>query len=104
MQVNIICDAHGYYVIDMIDSAEQGRRPSPDAVERTMTKFRARREVRKLAFSEEKLEYFHTEMDTWKELINQELGPILRDTFGMTARYFTYDEDPPIVRIDLDTA
>ena len=104
MQVNIICDAHGYYVIDMVDSAEQGRCPSPDAVERTMTKFRARREVRKLAFSEEKLEYFHTEMDTWKELINQDLNPILRDTFGMTARYFTYDEDPPIVRIDLDTA
>ena len=104
MQVNIICDAHGYTVVDMLDSAESGMCPSPDGVERTMTEFRGRRDVKKLALSEENLEYFLTDMHTWKELINEDLNPILRDRFGVTMRYFTWDDEPPIVRIDLDTA
>ena len=104
MQVNIVCDAHGYTVVDMLDSAESGMCPSPDGVERTMTEFRGRRDVKKLALSEENLEYFLTDMHTWKKLINEDLNPILRDRFGVMMRYFTYEEEPPIVRIDLDTA
>lgn len=104
MQVNIICDAHGYTLIDVLDAFEKNTCPFPDGVEGAMTEFRGRRDVKKLALSEDNLEYFLTEMGTWKELINEDLNPILRDRFGVTMRYFTWDDEPPIVRIDIDTA
>lgn len=104
MQVNIICDAHGYTLIDVLDAFENKTCPFPDGVESAMTEFRERRDVKKLALSEDNLEYFLTEMHTWKGLINDDLNPILRDRFGVMMRYFTYEEEPPIVRIDIDTA
>jgi hypothetical protein len=72
MQVNIICDAHGYYVIDILEAVDG-------------------------------LEYFHTTLTDWKRCINTELNQQLRELFGITIRYYTYTEEPPIITIDRDS-
>ena len=103
MQVNFICDTHGYYVIDLISAAERGCLPFPRVVNILMHDFRTRKDIRDMCFSEEGLEYFETNMNTWKNIINLELNAVLNKMFGITIRYYGYDDPPPIISLDLDS-
>lgn len=103
MQVNIICDTHGYYIVDLISAAERGYLPFPRVVNIAMNDFRKRKDIQDMYFSEEGLEYFSTDLNTWKNIINHELGAVLNDLFGITIRYFGYDDESPIVSLDLDS-
>ncbi len=103
MQINIICDAHGYYVIDILEAAENDKIPIHQSVVRFMNDFRQETFMREHAFSEDGLEYFHTTLTEWKRVINTELNQQLRDLFGITIQYYAYTEEPPIVTIDRDS-
>jgi hypothetical protein len=103
MQINIICDAHGYYVIDILEAAENDKIPIHQSVVRFMNDFRQETFMREHAFSEDGLEYFHATLTEWKRVINTELNQQLRDLFGITIRYYAYTEEPPIVTIDRDS-
>jgi hypothetical protein len=99
MQVNIICDAHGYYVISVLASAERGNCAVPAAVEQAMNNFRHREDLRDMVFSEEGLEYFEARLETWKELINHELNTELTRLFGISIRYYAYDDEAPVITL-----
>ena len=103
MQVNIICDAHGYYVVDLISAAERNHFPYLRGVDMVMNEFRQREEIGEMAFSEEGLEYFETTLNRWKEIVNTDLNQVLNDMFGITIRYYGYEDDAPIVSLDLDS-
>mgnify|MGYP003656880200 FL=1 len=103
MQTNIICDAHGYYIIDMLDAAKNNKIPIPSSVSKVMKEFRKRPFLKEHAFSEDGLEYFHSTLIQWKRLINLELSQLLKKQFGITIRYYTYTEEPPIITIDRDS-
>lgn len=102
MQTNIICDAHGYYVIDIIHAVQKGKIPISTVVGRVMDKFRQRPLLKKLVFSEDGLEYFETTLTQWKRLINLELHQHLKKLFGISIRYYAYTDQPPIITVDLD--
>jgi hypothetical protein len=99
MQVNIICDAHGYYVISVLESWERGNCAVPAAVDLAMYNFRQREDLRDMVFSEEGLEYFEARLDAWKELINHELNTELMRLFGIGIRYYAYDDEAPVVTL-----
>jgi hypothetical protein len=73
IQVNIICDARGYYVIDIFDAVKMGTVPVPDGVFSLMREIRYEDFLYKRGFGEDKCEYFSTDLHEWKWFINGEL-------------------------------
>lgn len=99
MQCNILCDAHGYYMIDIINSANQNTCPLPEAVNDYMSGIRSTPFMRINAFSEDGLEYFHTTLKNWKREINEKVDTEMLKLFGISIRYYGYDDEPPILTI-----
>ena len=106
MQVNIICDSHGYYIIDVLKSVYNRASPLPEAVYEYMRKLRSRPFMRIGAFSEDGVEYFHTTLQNWKRYMNEEVNPEMIELFGISIQYYGYDDDPPNITIyrDIDVA
>lgn len=102
MQVNIICDSHGYYIVDILKSVYNRTTPLPEAVYEYMRKLRSRPFMRIAVFSEEDVEYFHTTLRNWKNYINTCVNPEMEDLFGISIRYYGYDDEPPNVTIYRD--
>ena len=100
IQVFIICDAHGYCVIDLIDSWESFEQPSLSVVREIMSNFRHLDEVKTSAYSSESLEYFRTTQMEWKHLVNSILCKELNRLCGISIQYYSYFDEPAIVRID----
>ena len=106
MQVNIICDSHGYYIVDVLKSVYNRVTPLPEAVYEYMRKLRSRPFMRICAFSENGAEYFHTTLQNWRRYMNEEVNPEMIDLFGISIKYYGYDDDPPNITIyrDIDVA
>ena len=106
MQVNIICDSHGYYVINILKSAYMRASPLPEAVHEYMRKVRSTPFMRICVFSDNGIEYFQTTIKNWKREINDYVDPEMMKLFGVSIRYYGYDDDPPIVTVyrDIDVA
>ena len=102
MQVNMICDAHGYYVIDILKSSYNRTVPLPEAVYEYMRKLRATPFMRICVFSDNGCEYFQTTIRNWKREINEKVDPEMIELFGISIRYYGYDDDPPIVTVYRD--
>ena len=99
MQVNIICDSHGYYIVDVLKSVYNRTTPLPEAVYEYMRKLRSRPFMRICAFSEDGVEYFYTTLQNWKRYMNEDVNPEMIDLFGISIQYYGYDDDPPNVTI-----
>lgn len=99
MQANLIADRHGYYVIDIIESVEKGQRPVPATVNKHMEWIRQQSFFRSRVFGEDGTEYFATTLRDWKEAINGEINPHMKRMFGISMKYYTYDEEPATVTV-----
>jgi hypothetical protein len=99
MQVNIICDSHGYYVIDIHESVYKFKLPLPEAVYTEMSNLRKTPGLKSKVFNEDGVEYFCTSLKNWKRLINGEVNPYMSYLFGINIRYYTYNDEPPIVTV-----
>jgi hypothetical protein len=98
MQYNILCDAHGYYVININKSFDTNTLPLPEAVYAYMLKLRSTPFMRIHAFSDDGLEFFHTTLKNWKRYINSTVNEDLMDLFGIYIQYYGYDDDElPII-------
>tara|TARA_B110000444_G_scaffold60176_1_gene55994 strand:+ start:20934 stop:21614 length:681 start_codon:yes stop_codon:yes gene_type:complete len=102
MQVNIICDAHGYYVIDIFDAAYSRASPLPEAVFEYMRHLRSIPFMRICVFSDDTAEYFQTTIKNWKKIINEEVHSEMKELFGISITYYRYDEEPPDITIYQD--
>jgi len=99
MQCNILCDAHGYYVIDIIKSADYSTLPLPEAVDRYMSRVRSTPFMRINVFSDEGLEFFHTTLKNWKRQINSDIHRDMMHQFGISIRYYGYEDEPPVITV-----
>lgn len=100
LQVNIICDARGYYVIDIFDAVKMGTVPVPESVFSLMREVRYEDFLYKRGFGEDKCEYFSTDLREWKWFINEELHTRLNELYGVSIKFYGYDDEPPTVIID----
>lgn len=100
IQVNIICDARGYYVIDIFDAVRVGTVPVPEAVYSLMREVRYEDFLLKRSFGEDSCEYFSTGLREWKWFINEELNGRLNELYGISIHFYGYDDEPPTVIID----
>jgi hypothetical protein len=95
MQVNIICDSHGYYVINILKSVYMRTTPLPMAVHSTPF-------MRICVFSDDGVEYFQTTVKNWKREINEKVDPEMMKLFGISIHYYGYEDEPPIVTVYRD--
>lgn len=100
IQVNIICDARGYYVIDIFDAICVGTVPVPEGVFSFMKEIRYEDFLLNRGFGEEKCEYFSTDLREWKQFINEELHTRLNELYGISIHFYGYDDEPPMIILD----
>ena len=100
MQSNVICDAHGYYLIDIIKSADKNKLPIPEMVSNEMKEMRKRPFLLDCVFSEEGGEYHQTTLKEWKHFINYDVHYRLNSKFGITIRFYGYNEEPATIVLE----
>ena len=98
MQANMISDENGYYVIDLIETTGR-ERPNAVEVNRTMEWLRTQPFFRDRYRSLGGYEYFETTLTDWKKSINQELNPFLQRLFGISIKYYGYNDEPAIITL-----
>lgn len=101
IQVNIICDARGYYVIDILDAVCMSTVPLPESVYSLMKEVRYEDFLLKRIFGEDSCEYFSTNLREWKCFINEDLHPRLNELYGVSIKFYGYDDEPPTVILDV---
>lgn len=101
IQVNIICDARGYYVIDILDAVCMSTVPLPESVYSLMKEVRYEDFLLKRTFGEDRCEYFSTNLREWKCFINEDLHPRLNELYGVSIKFYGYDDEPPTVILDV---
>src|SRR6056300_844590 len=89
MQVNIIFDA-----------VKMGTVPVPEAVFSLMKEVRYEEFLLKRAFGEDRCQYFSTDLREWKWFINEELNGRLNELYGISMKFYGYDDEPPTIIID----
>ena len=118
MQANIIADAYGYYVIDIIEASERnGFNPSVfNIYMRTDTNLRSKTHlarkinavmegIRNLELmrlrsrSIEGMEYFESTITEWKYTISTELNKYMKDKYGVSVKYYCYGDDPAVITL-----
>ena len=97
MQVNIILDRHGYYVIDFIET-RKGDRPIKKYVLQEFLKT-----VRKPVFGKIEIEYegagyYKSNITNWKKIIKDEFS----NTKGISIKYYGYNELATITLVNKD--
>jgi hypothetical protein len=99
VQANIILEKRGYYVIDLIESDMYKKLIISEVVayynlllgtakfDKALTLYR-------------NIMYFNSDVTRWKTTINGYLDKMMRSKFGISIRYYTYDELAEITLID----
>jgi hypothetical protein len=100
MQANCICDSEGFYYVDIVDAATKLNLPLPHALSKTMNDFRNMDHLREKKKIVEGVEYFETSIVEWKQIINVELNSHLHDLYGLTIKYYTFDEESVVIRFE----
>lgn len=98
IQANIILENQGYYVIDLIETNMD--KPNPDDVVRVFNELMDGREFQRVRVTWSSLVYITTTTEQWKRAVNNYLDPIMRRQFGISVRYYTWNELGKITLLD----
>ena len=98
IQANLIHEYQGYYIIDLLET--NMNKPNPDEVVAEFNRFLSSREFQRVSVNWSNLEYFQTTPDRWKRAVNGYMDPIMRKKFGISIKYYTWDELGEITLLD----
>jgi len=98
IQANLILEYQGYYIIDLIET--NMNKPNPDEVVAEFNRFLSSREFQRVSVNWSNLEYFQTTPDQWKRAVNGYIDPIMRRKFGISIKYYTWDQLGEITLLD----
>jgi len=98
IQANIILENQGYYIIDLIET--NMNKPNPDEVVAEFNRFLSSREFQRVSVNWSNLEYFQTTPTQWKRAVNNYIDPIMRRKFGISIKYYTWDQLGEITLLD----
>lgn len=104
MQANIIADAYGYYLIDIIESSERvlsgpSKRNLAPKINQAMEGIRNLPFMKKRERSIDGFEYFESTITEWKYMISTELNKFMKDNFGVSIKYYCYGDDPAVITL-----
>jgi hypothetical protein len=98
IQANLILEYQGYYIIDLIET--NMNKPNPDEVVAEFNRFLSSREFQRVSVNWSNLEYFQTTPTQWKRAVNNYIDPIMRRKFGISVKYYTWDQLGEITLLD----
>ena len=98
VQANIILENQGYYVVDLLETNMD--KPNPNDVVRVFNELMGGREFQRVRVDWSSLTYFTTTPEKWKRVINKYVDPIMRRQFGISVRYYTWNELGTITLLD----
>lgn len=98
IQANIILENQGYYIIDLIET--NMNKPNPDEVVTVFKRFLTSGEFRRVSVNLSNLVYIQTTPGQWKKAVNGYIDPIMRKKFGISIKYYTWDELGEITLLD----
>lgn len=99
VQANIILERHGYYVVDLIES-DIFKKPNVEEVVRFYNSILDAGKFEKVLTVHRNIMFFDSDVSKWKKTINGYLNNLMRSKFGISIRYYTYDELADITLID----
>jgi len=98
VQANIILENQGYYVIDLIET--NMRIPNATTVVNLFKRLMDDRQFQRVRVVWSSLVYISTTAKQWKRAVNNYLDPIMRRQFGISVRYYTWNELGKITLLD----
>ena len=98
MQANLILENQGYYIIDLIET--NLNRPNVDDVTREFNRLVRGQEFQRVSVTWSNLAYIQTTPTQWKRAVNNYIDPIMRRKFGISVRYYTWDQLGEITLLD----
>ena len=99
IQANIILEKRGYFVIDLVES-DIFKKPKVDEVVTYYNKLLGTAKFDKVMTIHRNIMFFQSDLTGWKRTINGYLDKMMRSKFGISIRYYTYDELAEITLID----
>ena len=98
VQANLILENQGYYIIDLIET--NMKKPSTSDVTRKFSNLMNGQEFKKVRVTWSDLVYIQTTPSQWKGVVNKYMDPIMRKQFGISVKYYTWDELGEITLLD----
>ena len=98
VQANLILENQGYYIIDLIET--NMNKPNTADVIRKFNSLMNGQEFQKVRVSWSNLVYIQTTPTQWKKAVNKFIDPIMRREFGISVKYYTWDELGEITLLD----
>lgn len=98
IQANLILENQGYYIIDLIET--NMNKPNANSVAGKFASLMNNREFQKVRVKWSDLVYFQTTPAQWKRAVNKYMDPIMRKEFGISIKYYTWDELGEITLLD----
>lgn len=98
MQANIIADAYGYYVIDIIEASERGI-PNARIINQAMEGIRNLPFMKARERTIEGYEYYESTITEWRYTISTELNKHMKDNYGVSIKYYCYGDDPALITL-----
>jgi hypothetical protein len=98
MQANLILENQGYYIIDLIET--NLNKPDIDAVIREFNRLVRGQEFQRVSVTWSNLAYIQTTPTQWKRTVNNYMDPIMRRKFGISVKYYTWDQLGEITLLD----
>lgn len=98
VQANLILENQGYYIIDLIET--NMKKPSTSDVTRKFSNLMNGKEFKKVRVTWSDLVYIQTTPSQWKGVVNKYMDPIMRKQFGISVKYYTWDELGEITLLD----
>lgn len=99
MQANIIADAYGYYVIDVIEAVERKTLPNPKMINQVMEWIRSLNFLKTRYRNVDGYEYFESTLKEWRAAINNDLDPFMIKHFGVSVRYYGYNHPRALITL-----
>jgi hypothetical protein len=98
MQANLILENQGYYIIDLIET--NLNKPKVDDVTREFNRLIRGQEFQRVSVTWSNLAYIQTTPTQWKRAVNNYIDPIMRRKFGISVRYYIWDQLGEITLLD----
>lgn len=99
IQANIILEKHGYYVIDLIES-DRFKKPDPKKVyEFFMREVYDKGNFERYKVVHRGIMFFKVDLKSWQKLINGYTDARMRQQFGISVKYYLYDDDLPKITL-----
>ena len=100
VQANIILEKNGYYVIDLIESDQLIKPTIADVKKFWIDKIFKGGKFNKFSQVYRGIYFFEASPASWKRTINTYVNDMMFQKFGISVKYYTYDELAPITLLD----